>query len=136
MLDDETPQEMHNPLKRIINNKLRSLKSKQQNDHKVVKRMQRAFLVRNTTLCTLIRESPRKINPDEVLGKVINHEIMEEETNYVKNLSKGIIITTKPDEITLKAMKKQKVKVVEEEPSSEDEEEESSLDDKEMEFFI
>lgn len=61
---------------------------------------------------------------------------MEEETNYVKNLSKGIIITTKPDEITLKAMKKQKVKVVEEEPSSEDEEEESSLDDKEMEFFI
>jgi hypothetical protein len=49
MLDDETPQEMYTRLKKMIN-QVRSLGSKMWTDHEVVKRMIRAFSVRNITL--------------------------------------------------------------------------------------
>jgi hypothetical protein len=80
MLDDETPQEMYTRLKKMIN-QVRSLGSKKWTDHEVVTRMIRAFSVRNITLCTLIRESPnyKKMTPEEVLGKIINHKMMESE---------------------------------------------------------
>ena len=68
---------MYTRLKKLIN-KVRSYGSKKWNDHKVVKRMLRAFSMRNLTLCTLIRENPnfKRMTPDEVLGKIINHEMM------------------------------------------------------------
>jgi hypothetical protein len=31
------------------------------------------------------------MTPDDVLGKIINHEMLVEEAQFVKNLSKGII---------------------------------------------
>jgi hypothetical protein len=51
ILDDETPQEMYTRLKKMIN-QVRNLGSKKWTDHEVVKRMIRAFSVRNITLCT------------------------------------------------------------------------------------
>jgi hypothetical protein len=125
------------PSRRLSINKLWSIGSNKWNGHEVVKRMLWPFLVRNTVLCTLIREALnyRKVTLEEVLGKIINHDIMEE-AKYMKNLSKGIITTTKPKEIALKASNKHKAKVIKKETPSEDEEEESSLDEKEMALFI
>lgn len=66
-------------------------------------------MIRNPTLCRLIHEGPnyRKVTLEEVLGKIINHETMEEEAKYMMNLSTGVT-TTKPQQISLKATKKAK----------------------------
>jgi hypothetical protein len=55
------------------------------------------------------------MTPNDVLGKIINHEMLVEEAQYVKNLSIGIISSKKQD-IAFKAIKKSK-KVVEESSS-------------------
>ena len=98
--------------------------------------MIRAYTVRNTTLCTLIRESPncKKMSPDEVLGKIINHEMMKKEVQYVKNLSKGTSSSRNKD-IALKASKKSKGKKVVKESSS-DEDESFDFDDEDMALFV
>jgi hypothetical protein len=44
-------------------------------------------------------------------GKIINHEMLVEEAQYVKNLTKGIISSRKQD-IAFKASKKSKSKKV------------------------
>lgn len=69
-IDDESPQEMYIRFKII--NKIRNYGSKKWTVHKVVKRMLRAFSVRNMTLYTLIREIPnyKKMMLEEVLGKI------------------------------------------------------------------
>jgi hypothetical protein len=71
------------------------------------------------TLCTIIRESHnyRKMTPEVVLGRMIRHELMEEEAKYIRSLSKGVT-TSKNQDIALKATKKQKGKSVIEESSS------------------
>jgi hypothetical protein len=42
---------------------------------------------------SLIQQDPifKTMTQDDVLGKIINHEILDEEAQHVKNLSKGII---------------------------------------------
>jgi hypothetical protein len=42
---------------------------------------------------SLIQQDPtfERMTPDDVLGKIINHEMLVEEAQFVKNLSKGII---------------------------------------------
>jgi hypothetical protein len=81
------------------------------------------------------------MTPDDVLGKFINHEILVEEAQHVKNLSKGIISARKQD-IVFKASKKSKSKKVVEESTSEEEGEDDSddestgYDSKEMAHFI
>jgi hypothetical protein len=50
----------------------------------------------------------------DVLGNIINHEMLVEEAQHVKNLSKGIISSKKQD-IAFKATKKSKSKKVVEE---------------------
>jgi hypothetical protein len=79
---------------------------------------------------------------DDVLGKIINHEMLAEEAQHVKNLSKGIISSKKQD-IAFKATKKskRKSKKVVEEISSEEElddsdDESTQYDPKEMTLFI
>jgi hypothetical protein len=73
------------------------------------------------TLPTLIRESPyyKRMTLKEVLGKIINHKMMEEETKYVKCLSKGVA-TLKNQDVALKGPRRKKGKLVVEESSSED----------------
>ncbi|XP_025791222.1 uncharacterized protein LOC112872339 [Panicum hallii] len=137
ILDDETPQEMYTRLKKMIN-QIRNLGSKKWTDHEVVKRMIRAFSVRNITLCTMIRESPnyKRMTPEEVLGKIIKHEMMESEAKYVKSLSKGTS-TSRGQDIALKANKKEKSKkVVQESSSSDNESDSSSLDDDDMALLM
>jgi hypothetical protein len=65
---------------------------------------------------SLIQQDPtfKKITLDDVLGKIINHEMLVEEAQHVKNLSKGIISSRKY-EIIFKASKKSKSKKVVEE---------------------
>jgi hypothetical protein len=48
------------------------------------------------------------MTPEDVLARIINHELLLEEEKYVKNLSKGIV-STKKDIITLKASNKSKI---------------------------
>jgi hypothetical protein len=74
---------------------------------------------------------------DDVLGRIMNHEMYIQEVNHVKNLSKDIT-TTRKQEITFKANKKSKNKQDVVESSSEEEEEEDSFecDDNDMDLFM
>jgi hypothetical protein len=75
------------------------------------------------------------MTPDDVLGKIINHEMLVEEATHVKNLSNGIISLRKQD-IAFKASKKSK-KVVEESSSKEEDDDESTgYDPDEIALFI
>jgi hypothetical protein len=89
---------------------------------------------------SIIRGDPnvRRMTPEDVLARIINHELLLEEAKYVKNLSKGIV-STKKDNIALKASKKSKKKPTLVERSSEeeqDEDEEKEYDEEEMALFI
>jgi membrane protein insertase Oxa1/YidC/SpoIIIJ len=91
---------------------------------------------------SLIQQDPtfKKMTPDDVLGKIINHEMLVEEAQHVRNLSKGIISSKKQD-IPFKATKKSKNKKVIEESSSEEEDDDSNdesteYDLEEMALFI
>jgi hypothetical protein len=71
------------------------------------------------------------MTPDDVLGKIINYEMLVEEAQHVKNLSKGIISSKKQD-IAFKATKKRKSKKIVEESSSE--EQVDGSDDESIEY--
>jgi hypothetical protein len=74
------------------------------------------------------------MTPDDVLRKIINHEMLVEEANHVKNLSKGTTSSRKQD-IALKASKKIK-KQIAIESLNEQEEEDEEEDDEGMTLFI
>jgi hypothetical protein len=86
----------------------------------VIERMLRAYAINDTTVISLIQQDPtfKKLTLDDILDKIINHEMLVEEANHVKNLSKGITSTRKQD-IALKARKKSKKKQIVIESSSE-----------------
>jgi hypothetical protein len=142
ILDDETPQEMYNHMKLMVN-KVRAYGSKRWTNKLMVQRLLRAYTLRDTTLVSIIRGDLKlkRMTPDDVLLRIINHGLILEEAKYVKNLSKGIV-STKKDDITLKASKKTKKKQVLVESSSEleqdedDENEEKEYDEEEMALFI
>jgi hypothetical protein len=72
---------------------------------------------------------------DDVLGRIINHEMYIEETNYIKNLYKGVS-TSKKQDIPLKASNKSKKKKIMIESPSEEEEEDDEDEEEEMTLFI
>jgi hypothetical protein len=80
ILDDETPQEMYNCLKHLVN-KVRAYGSKRWTNRLMVKRLFRGYIIRDTTLVSIIRGDPnlRRITPDDVLARIINHELLLEE---------------------------------------------------------
>jgi hypothetical protein len=86
--------------------------------------MMRAYTLMNYNVVALICQDPayKKMSSDDVLGRIINHEVYIEEVNHVKNLSKGIT-TTRKQEIAFKANKKSKNKQEVVESSSKEEEE-------------
>jgi hypothetical protein len=91
---------------------------------------------------SLIQQDPtfKKMTPDDVHGKIINHEMLVEEAQHVNNLSKGITSSRKQD-IAFKASKKSKSKKVVEESSSEEDDDDSDdestgYDPEEMALFI
>jgi hypothetical protein len=109
MLDDETPQEMYNRMKLMVN-KVRAYGSKSWTNKLMVQRLLRAYTIRDTTLVSIIRGDTnlRRVTSEDVLARIINHELLLEEAKYVNNLSKGIM-STKKDNIALKARKKARI---------------------------
>jgi hypothetical protein len=52
----------------------------------------------------------KKMSSDDVLGRIMNHEMNIQEANNIKNLYKGVS-TSKKQDIALKAKKSKKKKV-------------------------
>jgi hypothetical protein len=113
---------MYNQLKKLIN-KVRAYGSRRWGDQRVIDRMLRAYAIKDTMVISLIQQDPtfKKMTLNDVLGKIINHEMLVEEASHVKNLSKGVISSRKQD-IAFKTSKKSESKKVVEESSSEEEE--------------
>jgi hypothetical protein len=90
MLDDEDPQEMYNRLKKLVN-KVRAYGSRRWGDQRVIDMMLLAYAVKDTTVISLIQQDPtfKKMTPDNVLGKIINHEMLFEEVQHVKIYPRG-----------------------------------------------
>jgi hypothetical protein len=130
LYDDETPHEMFNQLKKLVN-KARDLGSKEWTDHMLTERLMMAYTPMNYNVVALICQDPayKKMASDHVLGKNMNHEMNIQEANNIKNLCKGIS-TSKKQDIALKANKSNKKKVLIESPSEEEEEEEEEEDNK------
>jgi hypothetical protein len=53
----------------------------------------------NYNVAALIRQDPtyKRMSSDDVLGRIMNHEMYIEEANRGKNLSKGITTTRKQE---------------------------------------
>jgi hypothetical protein len=131
---------MFNRLKRLVN-KIRSIGSIRWSDRVIIQRMLRAYSVNDTIVISLIQQHPthKRVTTDNVLGRIINHEMLIEEVNHVKNLTKGISSSMNQG-IAFKARKKGKGKRVMTESSSKEEEDESEestkYDPQEITFFI
>jgi hypothetical protein len=92
----------------------------------------------NYNVVALIRQDPayQKMSSDDVLGRIINHEMNIQEANNFKNLYKGVS-TLKKQDIALKANKCKKKKVLIETPSEEEEEDNKrEYDEDELVLFI
>jgi hypothetical protein len=128
MCDDETPHEMFNRLKKVVN-KARALGSKKWTNHRLTERLMMAYTPMNYNVVALIRQDPayKKMTSDDVLERIMNHEMNIREANNIKNLYKGIL-TFKKQDIALKVNKSKKKKVLIESLSEEEEEEEEEED--------
>jgi hypothetical protein len=141
MFDDETPQDMFNRLKKLVN-KTKALRSQKWTDRMLTEHVMRAYTPMNYNVVALIHQDPnyKRISSDDVLGQIMNHKMYIEEVNHIKNLSKGIT-TTRKQEIAFKANKKSKNKQVVVESSSEEkgekeEEDSSECDVEDMALFM
>jgi hypothetical protein len=141
MFDDESSQDMFNQLKKIVN-KAKTLGSKKWTDRMLTERLMRVYTPMNHNVVALICQDPtyKKMTSDDVLGRIINHEMYIEEFNHIKNLYKGVS-TSKKQDIALKASNKSKKKIMIESPSEEeeeddDDEDEKEYDEEEMTLFI
>jgi formate dehydrogenase assembly factor FdhD len=73
-----------------------------------------------------------KLKPEDILARIINHELILEEVRYVNNLSKGIV-STKKDVVALKGSKKSKKNQIQVESSSEEQDGDEEDEDEERE---
>jgi hypothetical protein len=96
MFDDETPHNMFNRLKKLVN-KARALGSKKCTDRMLTKRLMMACTPMNYNIFALIRQDPtyKKMTFVAVIEKIMNHEMNIQETNNIKNLYKGISTSKK-----------------------------------------
>jgi hypothetical protein len=124
MFDNESPQDMFNWLKKMVN-KVKVLGSKKWTNRMLIEWLMRKYTPMNYNVVALIHQDPtyKKMTSDDMLGRIINHEMYIEEANHIKNLYKGVS-TSKKQDIALKASNKSKKKIMIESPSEEDEEEE------------
>jgi hypothetical protein len=135
MYDDETPHEMFNRLKKLVN-KVRALGFKKWTDRMLTERLMMTYTPMNYNVVVLIYQDPayKKMTFDDVLGRIMNHEMNIQEANNIKNLYKGVS-TSKKQDIALKAKKSKKKKVLIE-SLSEEEDSEREYDEDEMTLFI
>jgi hypothetical protein len=98
MYDDETPHEMFIWLKKLVN-KARALGSKKWIDRILMERLMMAYTPMNYNVVALIRQDPayKKMTSDDVLGRIMNHEMNIQEANNIKNLYKGVSTSKKQD---------------------------------------
>jgi hypothetical protein len=96
MYDDETPHEMFNRLKKLVN-KARALGSKKWTDCMLTERLMMAYTLMNYNVATLIHQDPayKKMISDDVLGRIMNHEMNIQEANNIKNLYNGVSTSKK-----------------------------------------
>jgi hypothetical protein len=142
MYEDKMPHEMFNRLKKLVNT-ARALGSKKWTDRILTERLMMAYTLMNYNVVSLLHQDPayKKMTSDDVLGRIINHEMNIQEANNIKNLYKGVS-TSKKQDIALKANKSKKKKVLIESPSEEEEEEEEEegnereYDEDEVTLFI
>jgi hypothetical protein len=108
MYDDETPQEIFNRLKKMVD-KAKALGSKRWADCMLTEHLMRAYTPMNYNMVDLIHQDPiyKKMTSDNMLGRIMNHEMHIDEANHIKNLGKGAT-TTKKQEIAFKTSKKSK----------------------------
>jgi hypothetical protein len=130
---------MFNHLKKLVN-KAKAMGSKKWTDRMLTEHKMRAYTPMNYNMVALIHQDPayKRMSSNDVLDRIMNHEMYIEEANHVKNLSKGIT-TSRKQEIIFKANKKSKNKQEVVESSSEEKEEEedsSECDDEDMALFM
>jgi hypothetical protein len=96
MYDDEIPHEMFNRLKKLVN-KARALGSKKWTGRILTERLMMAYTPMNYNIIALIHQHPayKKITSDDVLGRIMNHEMNIQEANNISNLYKGISTSKK-----------------------------------------
>jgi hypothetical protein len=98
-----------------------------------------AYTPMNYNVVALIRQDPayKKMTSDDVLERIMNHEMNIQEANNIKNIYKSVS-TSKKQDIALKATNKRRRKKVIIESLSEDEEDEDEkeYDEEEMDIFI
>jgi hypothetical protein len=85
MYDDETPHEMFNRLKKLVN-KARALGSKKWTNHMLTERLMMTYTLMNYNVVPLIRQYPayEKMTSDDVVGRIMNHEMNIQEENNIK----------------------------------------------------
>jgi hypothetical protein len=88
MGDNESPSDMFNRLSLLVN-EIKGLGNKEMTDNFIVKRMLRAITPRNVTLVTLIRERDNfdKLTPHDVLGRILAHDLMQQESKEIYDLN-------------------------------------------------
>jgi hypothetical protein len=91
MYDDETPHEMFNWLKKIVN-KTRALGCKKWTDRILTEILMMTYTSMNYNIMALIHQDSayKKISFDDVFGMIMNHEINIQEANNIKNLYNDI----------------------------------------------
>jgi hypothetical protein len=131
--DDETPHEMFNWLKKLVN-KARSLESKKWTDRMLTERLMMTYTPINYNVMALIHQdlAYKKMTSNDVLERIMNHEMNIQEANNIKNLYKGVS-ASKKHSIALKTNKRKKNKVLIESPSEEEEEGEEEEEEEEEE---
>jgi hypothetical protein len=92
---------------KLMVNKVMAYGSKKWTNKLMAQRLLRSYTIRYTTLVSIIRSDPKlkRMTPNDILARIINHELLLEEARYVKNLSKGVV-STKKDGVALKVSKK------------------------------
>jgi hypothetical protein len=96
MYNDETPHEMLNRLKKLVN-KARALGSKKWIDHMLIERSMMAYTPMNYNVVTMIHQDRayKKMSSDDVIGRIMNQEMNIQEANNMKNLFKGVSTSKK-----------------------------------------
>jgi hypothetical protein len=88
MFDDETPQDMFNHLKKLVN-KAKALGCKKWTDRMLTEHMMRAYTPMNYNMVILIHQdlAYKRMSSNDVLDRIMNYEMYIKEANHVKNLS-------------------------------------------------
>jgi hypothetical protein len=96
MYDDETPHEIFNWVKKLVN-KARSLGSKKWTDRMLMKKLMMTYTPMKYNVVSLIRQdlTYKKMTANDVLRRIMNHEMNIQGANNIKNLYKGISTSKK-----------------------------------------